>query len=98
MNKHRVHLPAAGDLHSVDGPGDLDGADAAVLAALLSDVFQDLLVVLVVHQLLRHHHVEKAQHLCGHARVLQPLQAGHLQRDRGLYDGGLQVDNRYAGN
>lgn len=86
------HLSTAGDFHAVDRSGDLDGADAAVLAALLADVLQDLLVVLVVHQLLGHHHVEKAQHLCGHAGVLQPLKSRDLQRHRGLYDGGLQVE------
>lgn len=91
MFRYRAHLSAAGDLHAVDGSGDLDGADAAVLAALLTDVLQDLFVVLVVHQFLRHHHVEEAEHLCGHARVLQPLKPRDLQRHRGLYDGGLQV-------
>lgn len=85
----RTHLPAAGHLHAVHGPRDLDGAHAAVLAALLADVLQDLLVVVVVHQLLGHHHVEEAQHLGGQPRVLQPLQPGDLQRHRGLHDGRL---------
>lgn len=89
----RTHLPAAGHLHAVHGPGDLDGAHAAVLAALLADVLQDLLVVLVVHQLLGHHHVEEAQHLGGHSRVLQPLQPRDLQRHRGLDDGRLVEGN-----
>lgn len=90
MNKPGAHLPTAGHFDAIDGSGDLNGADAAVLAALLSDVLQDLLVVLVVHQLLGHHHVEKAQHLRGHARVLQPLEPRDLQHDRGLYDDRLQ--------
>lgn len=92
-----AHLSTAGNLHAVDGSGNLDGAHAAVLAALFPDVLQDLLVVLVVHQLLRHHHVEQAQHLRGHARVLQPLQPRHLQRHRRLYDGGLQEDGGVRG-
>lgn len=84
-----THLPAAGHLHAVHGPRDLHGAHAAVLAALLADVLQDLLVVVVVHQLLGHHHVEEAQHLGGQSRVLQPLQPRDLQRHRGLDDGRL---------
>lgn len=92
-----AHLSTAGNLHAVDRSGDLDGAHAAVLAALFPDVLQDLLVVLVVHQLLRHHHVEQAQHLRGHAWVLQPLQPRHLQRHRRLYDGGLQEDGGWEG-
>lgn len=86
------HLSTAGDFHTIDGPGDLDGADATILAALLADVLQDLLIVLVIHQLLGHHHVEKTQHLRGHARVLQPLEPRDLQRHRGLYDGGLRAE------
>lgn len=92
-----AHLPAAGDFHTFDGPGDLDGADTAVLAALLFDVLKDLLVVLIVHQLLGHHHVEEAQHLRGHAGVLQPLESRDLQHDRRLYDGGLQVQTHQGG-
>lgn len=94
--ERRAHLSTAGDFHTVDGSGDFDGADAAVLAALLADVLQDLLVVFVIHQLLRHHHVEKAQHLRGHARVLQPLEPRDLQRHRGLYDGGLWMEEECA--
>lgn len=88
-----THLPAAGDLHAVDGPRDLDGAHAAILAALLADVLQDLLIVLIVHKLLGHHHVEETQHFGGQSRVLQPLQPRDLQCHRCLDDGRLMEED-----
>ena len=71
-------LAAAGDLDTWHRAGDLQAANLPVLAALLPDVLQDVLVLLLVGQLLRHHHVQQAQHLrglagscCGYARDLK---------------------------
>ena len=39
MSKRALaHLSAARDFHTINGSGDLDGADVSVLAALLADV------------------------------------------------------------
>ena len=51
-------LAAAGDLHPRDGAGDLEAAHLAILAALLPDVLQDVLVLLLIGQL----ECQKAQH------------------------------------
>jgi len=61
-------LAAAGYLHPGHGAGNLQAAHLPVLPALLPDVLQDVLVLLLVSQLLRHHHVQQAEHLRGLAR------------------------------
>lgn len=51
------YLASAGHLQAVHRSGDLDALDLAVLAALVPDVLHNLLVLLVIQQLLRGHHV-----------------------------------------
>lgn len=84
-----TNLATARHLNTINRSRDLDGAHGAVLAALLTDVLQDLLIVVIVQQLFRHDHVQQTQHLCRQTQVVNHLQAWDLKRDGGLYNSGL---------
>ena len=58
-------LPAARHIHPRHGPRDLNAAHLAEPAALLSDVLQNVLVLLFVGELLGDDHVEEAEDLGG---------------------------------
>jgi len=84
-------LAAAGDLHPGHGAGNLQAAHLPVLPALLPDVLQDVLVLLLVSQLLRNHHVQQAEHLRGRSGASSG-NSRHLKvliqmRTRGRNDG-----------
>lgn len=80
------YLSGAGHLQAVHWSGDLDALHLAVLAALVSDVLHDLLVLFVVQELFGGHHVHQTQHLGGHTAHLGDgaVQPRDLQRHRGL--------------
>ena len=58
-----TNLADAGHVHAGQRAGDLEAADLAVLGALLADVLEDVLVLLLVPQLLLRHHVQQTQNL-----------------------------------
>ena len=58
-----TNLADAGHVHAGQRTGDLEAADLAVLGALLADVLEDVLVLLLVPQLLLRHHVQQTQNL-----------------------------------
>lgn len=85
------YLSTAGHLHTIHGPRDLDGLDQPVLAALIPHVLHNLLILLIIQQLLRQHHVHEAQDLSRVAAHLhlRAHQARDLQGHRSLVDGAL---------
>lgn len=90
-----IYLASTRHLEAVYRPRDLDTLHLAVFAALVPDVFYDLLVFLVIQQLLGGHHVHQTQHLGGDAAHLvhgAVHQARHLQRHWRLVDPRLKQE------
>ena len=75
-------LAAAGHLHPGHGTGYLDRPDLAVLGALLADVLQDVLVLLLVYQLIGGYHVQETQHLGALARTSHASHTRYLNGNR----------------
>ena len=73
-----TNLADAGHVHAGQRAGDLEAADLAVLGALLADVLEDVLVLLLVPQLILRHHVEETEDLGGEAGAGHALHAGDL--------------------
>ena len=95
-----VYLASAGHFHSVHRPWDLDALHLAIFAALLLHVLHDLLILVVIHQLLRHHHVHETQYFCGdpaHLVHWAVHQARDLQRHRRLVYTCLERTRRGSG-
>lgn len=86
-----THLSTARHLDTIHGPGDLNGLDQPILAALVPHVLHDLLVLLIIQQLLGQHHIHEAQDLSWVATHLHlgAHQARHLQGHGGLVYGAL---------
>lgn len=86
-----TYLSTARYLDSIHWPGDLNGLDQPIFTALVTHILHNLLVLLVIQQLLRQHHVHEAQDLSWVAAHLHlgAHQARHLQGHRCLVYGAL---------
>jgi len=92
-------LAATRNFHALDGAGYFHAPHDAILRALLLDVFQYVLVLLLVPQLIRRDHVEQAEHLGGRTGGDHIRQTRHLQHDglRGV-GGVLGILGAHAGS
>lgn len=74
----------------------LNAFNLAVLAALIPDVLHNLLILFIIQQLFRGHHVHQTQHLRGQAAHLShgAVQTWHLQRHWSLVYTRLEGDTQ----
>ena len=80
-----LYLPDSRNIYTRQRSGYLEGSDLPILGALLPDVLQNILVLLLVPQLLLRHHVQETEDLRGQPRPGHALHAGDL------YAGGQHV-------
>ena len=70
-------LSAARYIHARHRTRDLDTAHLSKPTTLLADILQNILVLLLINQFLRHHHVEETEHF-GRIRRARANNAGNL--------------------
>lgn len=70
MYMYLSNLSSARNIQAVHRAWNLDALDLAVFRALVSDVFHDLLILVIIQQLLWSHHVHQTQYFCGNAAHL----------------------------
>merc|ERR1719219_2639162 len=87
IGKLNKHLATTWNFDSWNRSRDLYGLHLAKLAALLPDIFQDVLVFFLIHELFFDDHVEKTENLSWLTRTCHACHSRHLYLSRDIGHG-----------